>query len=115
MKKRFKVLLLSVLAVALVIILGVTNTVPYLAVIPDMVKVGIDYISLDRYKDAIKEDELSDKLADVSKNVSHPFILADTQAFNSVSDSLTDYSAALNKYVLQNADGLLNTEIYPVH
>lgn len=119
MKKRYKILITCVTAIALIITLGITNVVPHFAVIPDMVKVGIDYISLDRYKDAIKEDELSDKLADVSKNVSHPFILADTQAFASVksgstSDGLTDYSAALNKYVLQNADGLLNTEIYPV-
>lgn len=116
MKKRFKVLLLSVLAVALVIILGVTNTVPYLAVIPDMFKVGIDYISLDRYKDAIGKDELSVKLDDISQNVSHPFILADEAAFTKVknSDASGSYSAALQKYVLLNADSLTDTDTYPV-
>ena len=119
MKKRYRILISCVTAIALVITLGVTNIVPYFAVIPDMVKVGIDYISLDRYKDAIKEDELSIRLAETASSVTHPFILADDAAFESIKNSftqnsLTDYPSALNTFVLNNADSLLDTDIYPV-
>lgn len=119
MKKRYKILISCVTAIALVITLGVTNVVPHFAVIPDMVKVGIDYISLDRYKDAIKEDELAIRLAETASSVTHPFILADDAAFESIrkscqDNSLTGYTSALNTFVLNNADGLLDTDIYPV-
>lgn len=115
MKKGLKVFILCVTAIALVIILGITNIVPHFVVIPDMVKVGIDYISLDRYKDAIKKDKLSIRLSEAKDNVTHPFILADKAAFESIKQSCTtDYQSALNTYVLANADSLLDTEIYPV-
>ena len=45
-RKAKKAILGIIISIALVIILGVTNVVPYFAVIPDMVKVGVDYISL---------------------------------------------------------------------
>ena len=38
--------------------LGITNIVPYFAVIPDMVKVGVEYISLDKNKDFPAKNEL---------------------------------------------------------
>ncbi len=119
MKKRYKVFLSCVTALALVIILGITNVVPHFAVIPNMFKVGIDYISLDRYNDAVKEDELTAKLSEASADAKHPFVLADKAAFDRVKksyaeNSLTDYPSALNSYVLQNADGLLDTTVYPV-
>ena len=48
MKKGKKAVLGVLISVILVIVLGVTNVVPYFSVIPDMVKVGVDYISLER-------------------------------------------------------------------
>ena len=51
-KTGLKIFLSVVISVILVIVLGITNIIPYFAVIPDMVKVGIDYISLDRYGEA---------------------------------------------------------------
>ncbi len=119
MKKRYKILLSCVISVTLVITLGITNVVPHFAVIPDMFKVGIDYISLNRYENAVKKDELSAELSKASESVTHPFILADKAAFEKLKKScnegsLADYPAALNSYVLQNANGLLDTTIYPV-
>lgn len=119
MKKRYKVTLTAVLAVALVIILGITDIIPHLAVIPDMFKVGIDYISLDANQNAIREKELADKLSEAEAAISHPFILADKAAFDTARSGYADksfnqYQQDLNSYVLQNADGLLDTKTYPV-
>lgn len=119
MKKKYKVLLSIFISIILVIVLGVTNIVPYFAVIPDMVKVGIDYISLDRYKDAISEKELIEEIKRVSTDTSHPFVLVDKSDIEQVkaefkTDSFTDYTKSLNESVLLNADGLLDKNVYPV-
>lgn len=119
MKKKYKVLISIIVSIFLVIVLGITNIVPYFAVIPDMVKVGIDYISLDRYKDAIKEKELIKEISKVHETIQHPFILANKEDFDMVrnecnSENFTEYTESLNKSVLDNANGLLNTEVYPV-
>jgi len=118
-KKKCKALLSVFISTALVIVLGITNIVPYFAVIPDMVKVGIDYISLDRYKDAIAQKELVSEIKKAKNNLSHPFVLADASLFEKVrkeynSNSFDDYTNALNSFVIDNADGLLNTKNYPV-
>ena len=117
MKKSVKALLGVLISIALVIILGVTNIVPYFAVIPDMVKVGVDYISLDRYKDAPSKKELLAKLEETE--ASHPFVYADADAFKMIkneyeSNSYTDYTLALKKSVLDNAEALLDEAVYPV-
>lgn len=113
--KKIKVFLSIIVSIALVIALGATNIVPHFAVIPDMVKVGIDYISLKRDRNAVTETELLGELG----NASHPFILAEKADFEAVADeirnaSYTDYTKALYDSAIANADALLDTEIYPV-
>ena len=117
MKKSVRVLLYIVLSVALVIILGITNIVPYFAVIPDMINVGVDYISLDRYNEAPDKKEILEALGNVTE--SHPFVYAGKDAFDMIKqeyrdESYSDYTLALKTSVLDNADALLDESIYPV-
>ena len=117
MKKRTKTFIGIVVSIALVIVPGITNIVPYFAVIPDMVKVGIDYISLNKNKNSVSEAQLLDMLT--SDNTGHPFIMADKKRFDTVREELggnsfTPYTKALYDSVIANADALLDTEIYPV-
>ena len=53
---------------------GITEVVPYLAVIPDMVRVGKDYINLQRNEDAISKKELKTEL-EANRGKEHPFVL----------------------------------------
>ncbi len=117
MKKSIKVFSGIIISVVLVIVLGITNIIPYFAVIPDMVKVGIDYISLDRNNDAPDEDTILSALAE-NKTHSHPFILADKDNFavareEFYSINFSEYTEKLSDFVLENADALINTENYP--
>ncbi len=116
MKKGLKAVIGIIISAALIFILGITNTVPYFAVIPDMVKVGIDYVSLKKDKNAVTEKELAAKLGNAA---SHPFILADKECFEKIkkevkNNSFTDYTKKLYDSAIKNADGLLDTDTYPV-
>lgn len=116
-KKAKKALLGIIISIALVIVLGVTNVVPYFAVIPDMVKVGIDYINLDRNPDYPDEKEIEKAFME-NAEIKHPFILADSADFDKVREEyktkkFTPYTEKLMKYVLSNADALLDTGVYP--
>lgn len=116
MKKGLKAFIGVVISITLVIVLGITNIVPYFAVIPDMVKVGIDYISLDRNPDYPAKKEL--KTALENAEIQHPFILADKEDFDRVREAhktknYSEYTAKLTSYVILNADGLLDKEVYP--
>lgn len=96
---------------------SVGDLCPYLDVIPDMVQLGIDYISLDRAKDAPSEKEIL-TYKDKAENASHPFILADSTAFNKVCEEYkngesSEYTDSLISFVLSNADALLDEKIYP--
>ncbi len=107
-----------IISIALVVILGITNIVPYFAVIPDMVKVGIDYISLDRNQKFPDKKELVEALIKAEESVQHPFILADREDFQKVreeytTDSFSEYTEKLTSYVLSNADALLDLSVYP--
>ncbi len=117
MKKRTKAFLGIIISIALVIILGITNIVPYFAVIPDMVKVGIDYISLDKNKNSVSKTELKNKLDSIE--IEHPFILANDENFETVrtevkNNSFSPYTKSLYLSAISNADALLDTDIYPV-
>ena len=117
MKKRTKSFLGIIISITLVIVLGITNVVPYFAVIPDMVKVGIDYISLNKNKKSVSETELTDKID--SLETEHPFILANKENFETVrneiqNNSFLPYTKNLYLSAIANADALLDTEIYPV-
>ena len=116
MKKGLKVFLGIIISIALVIVLGITNIVPYFAVIPDMVKVGVDYISLDRNPDYPQKKELVATLDETQ--TAHPFILADKNDFDIArneynSNQFSDYTKKLSDYVFANADALLDTTNYP--
>lgn len=107
-----------ILSIILIIVLGITNIVPYFAVIPDMVKVGIDYISLDKNKDSPDKKKLAEALTKAEELVKHPFILADSEDFQKVreeykAESFSEYTQKLTSYVLSNADALLDMSIYP--
>ncbi len=107
-----------VISITLVIVLGITNIVPYFAVIPDMVNVGIDYLSLDINPDFPDKNELKEALLKAEEKNSHPFILADIADFEKVkeeykSKKFTVYTEKLTGYVLSNADALLDLSIYP--
>ena len=109
----------ALISTILIILINITTVVPYFTVIPDMVKVGVDYISLDRYKDAVKKDALITEISNANKSLSHPFVLADEAAFDLVrTESSTvntnEYTKALYDYVISNADGLLYSGVYPV-
>ena len=119
MKKRTKAFLGIVVSIVLIITLGVTNTVAYFAVIPDMIKVGIDYISLNKNKNAVSEAELIKNIEALSAQTAHPFVLADKTDFDTVrnelkNSSFTDYTRSLYLSATANADALLDTSIYPV-
>ncbi len=116
--KKAKVFLGIIVSIALIVALGVTNIVPHFAVIPDMVRVGIDYISLKKDRNAITEAEIFDIL-EKKENTSHPFVLADKSAFEAVitenkNGTHTDYTKSLYESVIANADALLDKNIYPV-
>lgn len=90
---------------------------PYLDVIPDMMDVGIEYIDLDFNKGAVKKKELK-KALDEAEDV-HPFVLATKENFDIVREeynhhNFTYYTKALSDSVFNNADALLNKEIYPI-
>lgn len=116
MKKGKKAILGIIISLVLVIVLGVTNVVPYFSVIPDMVKVGVDYISLDRNPEYPDKKEIATALADAEKK--HPFILADEIDFETAkkeysSGKFSDYTEKLSAYVLSNADTLCDISAYP--
>lgn len=116
MNKGLKVFIIIITSIALVIILGITNIIPYFAVIPDMVKVGIDYINLDRNSDYPDKNEIKSILE--NNEAEHPFVLADKNDFNKVrleyeNKSFTPYTEALINFVIDNADALLNKDLYP--
>ncbi len=115
--KAKKALLGIIISIALVIVLGITNVVPYFAVIPDMVKVGVDYISLDRNPDYPDKEQVEKALTEKDER-EHPFILADGIDFDKVrqeykSDNFSEYTEKLTEYVLSNANTLCDVIAYP--
>ena len=97
---------------------GITDIFPHLAVIPDMVKVGVDYITLHKDKNAITQSELMAELEEAA-SPEHPFVLASKSDFDIIrnevkNNSFNDYTKALYNSVIDNADALLDESIYPV-
>lgn len=95
---------------------SIGNICPYFEVIPDMISVGIDYISLDIYKEAPDKQELKSLLSKTEAN--HPFVLADEELFNTAKseyekEEFSEYTKGLSDYVFANADALLDKSIYP--
>ncbi len=97
---------------------GITTAIPYLAVIPGIVKVGADYVSLKRNENAVSKKELKSELDEFYGKTEHPFILADNENFGAAryeykNNKFSDYTAGLSKSVFDNADALLDMNIYP--
>ena len=117
MKIARRIVLVLVCVVCLAVLLGETNVVPQFAVIGDMVKVGLDYVSLNRNTLAPSAQELADFMAEAQEQ--HPFVLANAEHFETaraeyINSDFTAYTGSLCSYVLANADGLLNEEVYPL-
>ena len=98
---------------------GITTAIPYLAVIPGIVKVGADYISLKRNEKTVSEKDLLSELKNHIADTEHPFVLADKETFEIARDEyknkfFSDYTAGLTDSVFGNADALLDTDMYPV-
>lgn len=115
-KTRNNILLSVIVALVILIVAGVSGAVPYLDVIPDMIKVGIDYISLDTYKDAPDKKQIKAEIE--SAEVSHPFVLANKADFELAKKEYnngaeSEYTADLYSYVFSNADALIDTSVYP--
>ena len=96
---------------------GITEVFPHLAVIPGMLKVGADYISLDRNTDAVTVKELKGYLEKAAQ-IQHPFVLADKADFDVARSEYKngasgEYTEKLMQSVLSNADALLDLSIYP--
>ena len=118
MKKHKKALavLLAVTAVVLAAVVGKNSFAPHLAVIPDMVKVGLEYIDLDVNAAAPEAKELLAALEAAQEK--HPFVLAGRDRFDAVraeyaAGTTEDYTAALTRYALDNAEALLDESVYP--
>ena len=96
---------------------GITKIFPHLAVIPDMLEVGADYISLDRNGGAVSKKELKEAIS--QNEQAHPFVLAEKESFDVARQEYKNgtengYANALIDSVLDNADALLDLDIYPV-
>ena len=118
MKKHKKALavLLAVTAVVLAAAVGSHSFAPHLAVIPDMVKVGLDYIDLDVNADAPDAKALLAALEAVPEK--HPFVLAGGERFADLREAYAagtsdGYTEALTKYALDNAVALLDESVRP--
>ncbi len=106
------------IVLSLLCLLGKIGVFPYVALVPDMFKVGIDYISLDYDKNSPKKSEILKEAQNVSAGISHPFILVDNEAFDVIrqeveNDSFSTYTKGLYDYVMANANALLDVNIYP--
>ncbi len=116
-KNLKRILIIGICFVLIFAVIGPGGAVPYLSVIPDMVKVGVDYISLNRRKDAPDKYQL---ISDIEKReTEHPFIFADEELFGALrreysGEPDSEYVNSLYSYVFANAQALLNTENYPV-
>ncbi len=98
---------------------GLTTVIPYLDVIPGIIKVGADYVSLKRNENSVSKKELLTELDKICSKTEHPFVLADKDNFdvarNEYKNNLfSDYTAGLSESVLDNADAILDMNIYPL-
>ena len=114
--KKALAVLLAVTIVVLAAVVGGNSFAPHLAVIPDMVKVGLDYIDLDVNTGAPDAEAVLAALETAQEK--HPFVLAGQEAFDTVraeyaAGTADGYSKALTKYALDNAEALLDDNVYP--
>ena len=86
-----------------------------MSVLPDLIKVGVDYISLDRNTSVSSKEVRS---AVENADVSHPFVLATKSEFDRAKSeyenkSGNDYTKGLSDYVFDAADALLDIAAFP--
>ena len=119
----FKKLLSFICAIAVSFSAFSTNMFNKMSVLPDLVRVGIDYITLNR-NTTVSKSEVLDKVnlavnGEITQN-SHPFVLATSEEFEKAkaeyeSNDFTDYTGELWQYVFENANALLNLNNYPLN
>lgn len=112
------IIISSVLCLSVIITaLGITDIVPAFSIIPDMVNVGTDYISLSINKNA---PTISDINVELNKTQNlHPFIFATGEDFDRIKEDSEkgfsdEYEKAHYDYIIKNADALLNKDAFPV-
>ncbi|MBR5428422.1 MAG: heparinase II/III family protein [Clostridia bacterium] len=114
--------ILKVILSALLSLISVFTTngfgkyTPHLAVIPDLVRVGAEALRLNVWDDAPDKKEVAAALENTE--VPHPFVLAGAERFDLLrlefaSGEAPEYASDLLKYVLANADALLDTQVFP--
>jgi len=96
---------------------GLGKAFPYLSVLPDLTKVGINYISLNTDDYSVNKTELKKQIEVANKNVSHPFVLVTQGNFDRVIEeqnnkTATDYTNLLYDYSLKNAEALLSLDTF---
>ncbi len=115
--KKALTALITVTALILIAAIGGNSFAPHLAVIPDMVKVGLEFIDLDTYKDAPDAKTVLNALQTAEEK--HPFVLAGEERFDTVraeyraAGTKNGYTDALTRYVLDCADAMLDESVYP--
>ena len=114
--KKALTAMMVVAAVVLASVFGGKSFAPHLAVLPDLVRVGLDYIDLDVYTDAPDEKTLLAALQAAPEK--HPFALAGRDRFDEVraeyaAGTADGYAQALTRCALENAGALLDERLYP--
>ncbi len=95
---------------------GLGRLAPHLAVLPDMLRAGADFISLTPYEAAPDEKEI--RAAMEATKPGRPFVLAGRDRFAAVRKEYVSgggdaYAAALTRFALANAEALLDETAYP--
>ena len=94
---------------------GIGRFTPHLAVIPDIITVGLNYIKLETFDDAPGKKDLRPLL---SAEIPHPFLYANKECFDLVrkeynGTGASDYTKTLMEYVLENAKTLTDKNQFP--
>lgn len=87
----------------------------YLKILPDTVKVGIDYIDFSDKSEKIPVNDMKKYIQDARARIEHPFIFADSEDFDKVKSNYDnpngdEYIKQIFGYSLSRADALLNED-----
>ncbi|MCR5484286.1 MAG: heparinase II/III family protein [Clostridiales bacterium] len=96
---------------------GLGKFTPHFAVLPDLIKVGIDYISLQTDDNAVSKSTLKKELPRAVAGSEHPYLFVTKEQFATVTaeqkaQTFTPYTNALHQYALQNADDLVTSDSF---
>lgn len=108
-----RILSLLLVVVNLFSVSGTGRVLPYFAVLPDMMKVGLDYITLDIDENAVSRKELSVEIEKAVNAAKHPYVLATEDMFLRIKNENklqngSEYTDSLYEYSIDNADALVS-------